>query len=159
MNKKLKLKELTITNLTLITEMLFIKLNTINRYINEIYNLSIDNEKAILIPEYIENINKDELDSCRFVSIKNDIVDVVLRRYMMEAAMRNITVDFDIDPLENLSITSVIKVIEALEKCFSIIFESRPKSCFFIYIKNRESYMHICSDNNNKRIFDEKVNI
>ena len=158
MNAELELERLVNENYEVTMELLWSKVYNFHRYFNDIANLATDKKNVKIISKYLRNINKDEPNYRQFITVKNESIDIVLRRYMLEAIDLNITVDFDVDPLGNLSAESAVQLIQTLAECFSKTFHCRNNLRLFLTIKNEQNSILISIDRNtHERIFDEKV--
>ena len=162
MNADFKLEKLINENYEVTTELLWSKVCSFHRDLIDITNLTTDEKNITIILRYLKNINKTEPNYRQFITAKNDSIDVVLRRYMLEAATLYITVDFDIDPLGYLPADSTIEIIQMLEECFSKAFNYKYKAKLhlFLNIKNEHDSIHISIDRSaNERIFDKKIKL
>jgi len=153
MEKQSDLKSLLIEHQETTIDMLWNKIYDIFRYLNDITGLSKDND----VLAYLKSINKEEPDYRQDITANNKSIDLVLKRYMLEAAMLNFSVDFHIEPLENLSPDSVVEVIEVLEECFEKIFDYRGSSKVFLHIKTKNDSVQVYAEKVKKPVFDKEV--
>ena len=155
MDAKLKLKGLLNEHQEATIELLWNKIYDMFRYLNDIADLSDDAN----ILAYLRSANNEEPDYRQDISVNNKDIDPALRRYMLEAAMQCITVDFHIDPLENLSPESTLRVLKILADCFGKIFDYRGSSRAFLHIKTKNDCVHIQAKKVETLIFDEVLAI
>jgi len=153
MDKQSDLKSLLIDHQEATIDMLWNKVYDIFRYLNDIAGLSKDND----VLAYLKSINKEEPDYRQDITVNNKNIDLVLKRYMLEAAMLNISVDFHIEPLENLSTESIIEILKSLDECFEKIFDYRGSSRAFLYIKAKKDSVQIYAEKVEKSVFDKEI--
>ena len=159
MDVELELSDLLLKHQTATTEMLWEKLNTAYRHLNDLTSLATDSNNNGIIVKYLGNIGKTEPDVRQFVSVKHTDIDLVLRRFMLESALLRLTIDVDFDMLANLSIEYTIKAIKAIENCFAKIHRCRPKTHVFLHIKDKKDCIHIWADTARGCVFEERVSL
>jgi len=153
----LELKELVLEHCNISKEMVWGKVYDVYRLLNDLSDLTVNSGDIEPIARYLENVRLAEPDYRQFISAKNSDIDVVLQRYMLESATLNIIVDFDIDPLEQISAETAITIIKALEDFFAKILSFRSGSHVYFHIKNKEDFVHIYADYVAERIFEEEL--
>jgi len=152
MDKRLELSLLLNANQEIISDMLWNKIYDTFRYFDDIARMTTDSN----VLEYIRNIKKEESDFRKDISVNNDYIDIMLKRYKLEGAMINITVVFHSDSLEGLSVESTIAVIKILDKCFDKIFDCRGKSQSFLQIKAQKESIRIYAEKAEALVLDEE---
>lgn len=152
MNAQERLKDLIADHSQASIEMLWNKIYDVFRFLSDIASLN-DNENSS-ITDYLEHINKNEPNYFQDITVQDDDIDLILKRYMLEAAMLRISMSFDIDPLKNLSVEHKVEVIETIKKCFEEIFSYYGNSAAFLHIKAKNSGVHIYANRVEDRVFD-----
>lgn len=157
MNIHEELKNLIVEHSQASTEMFWNKIYDMFRFLSDIGDLNGNKNNAIT--EYLKNVNKEEPNYFQDITVQDNDIDLVLKRYMFEAAMLRIVIEFDIDPLENVSAESKIEIIKAIENCFDKIFNYQGSPNAFLYIKTENKGVHIYADRVKNRIFDAKLSL
>ena len=158
MEQNLALKKLVLSHCTAAKASLFTEMYDVYRLLSDVSGLAA-NDDITTIRKYIQNAAKNQRDYRQFVTVKNKDIDIVLERYMLEAGMLNIVVDFDVDPLKNLSPQATISIIHSLERLFSKILDFNSGTKVFFHLKEKESAIHIYADHVAERVFDESVDL
>jgi len=127
------------------------------RLLADISDLAMNNERVEPITRYLDNVKMAEPDFRQFISAKNEEIDVVLQRYMLEAATLKITIDFNIDPLKQFPAEITVLIIKTLEFLFEKALNFRSGSHVFLYIKNKKDCIQIYADHDTVQIFEESV--
>ena len=159
LDTNVELKNALLCHQSATTEMLWQKLNTLYRYLNDIASLATDSNHVGSIVKYLENINKTELNPRQFISVKHKNIDIVLRRFMLEASLSGHTIDFNVDALASISTEATLSLVQLIDACFARLFECRPGTHSFLHIKEEADCIHVWVDTVEKRIFDEQIKV
>ena len=149
-----RLKHLVIEHNQATIEMLWNKIYDVFGYLNEVSDLN----EITKITEYLQSVKRGEPRLFQDISLQNKEIDIVLQRYLLEAAMLHITVEFDIDPLGTLSAETTVEIIKSLEYCFEKIFNYHASDAF-LYIKAKKDRVHIYAERIKDRLFDAEVTL
>ena len=125
------------------------------RLLSDVANITQD--KNVL--QYLSNVNHEEPHYGQNISVGNDDLDIVLRHYMLEAAMLRIVVNFDVCPLAGLTESETLAVIRLLEDCFAKIFAYRGKCELFLFIKLEMDKLQVYAERHEDYLFHGEVNI
>jgi len=136
-------------------EMLWNKIHDVFRYLNEIADLNANANPAIT--KYLHHINEEEPHYFQDISVENMEIDLVLRRYMMEAAMLRMIIEFDIDPLGGISEDTKIGLIQTLDKCFASIFCYLGKENSFLHIKIQDEKILVWANRQEESVFHAEI--
>ena len=159
MTMDLELRGLVVEHFKAVKELLWSKIYDTYRCLNDLSDLAADKGNFEIIVNYLNNLAATEPDYRQFISVKNADIDIVLQRYMLEAATLNIIVDFDIDNFQKLSVESTISVVKALESFFAKTLDLPKNSHIFLHIKENEGCIHLYADHVAERIFDETLEL
>ena len=153
MQGQTELKGLLIEHHEATVEMLWNKIYDSFRYLNDIAGLTTDSN----VLEYLDNINREEPDYRQEITVCNKNIDFVLRRYMLEAAMLSVSVDYHVEPLEDISTETTIEIMKALGKCFEKIFDYRDSPRAFLHVKVMDDRVRIYAEKVESLVFDEEL--
>jgi len=129
------------------------------RCFDDLSELATDKNNFDIIAKYLQKLRVSLPNYRQFITVNNEAVDLVLQRYMLEAATLHIVVDVDMDSLERLSAQSTLSVIKALESLFAKILAARPGSHLLLCIKAGGDCVRIYASHVEKPVFDRTMRL
>ena len=119
-------------------ELLINELKDLREFVSEIRELCIEQDIKGIIAAY-QNAGLTTKDYRQYATVNNPHIDSVFRRYMLEAAIKNITVDCHVESLENISSNLAVKVADSIKHCFEEIFQQPNESHIFLSINTQNN--------------------
>jgi|GEM_PF-5871803 len=151
------LRDLENENLTAINEMLWGLVHTHHRYFNELASLADDSDNVNVIANLLRNIGRDGAKRSLTVSVRNESVDIALRRHMLAAVAHHAVIHADLDLLTDISVQAAIGVVQALEKGFEKTMARKENAQLTLAVKRREKCIYIAVKHASECVFAESV--
>jgi len=139
-----------------IITLLLSKVNDCYRYMSDVADLTANGGDVLA---YLCKVNSDSLTLQRAATTHNTVIDIALQRYLIETAMSNITLEVDIDSMENLSNETTLQVLSALKSCFKAVFLSKKEKHILLTIEAHDQCVIIAASTSDNRIFTQKIAI